>query len=124
MAELTPQQIEFAVAAFENVAGHATTGELLLMAERMRRAAPFLQFQLDEPTGDEAEAIILAGKVTGIRVSDLRLLYSEFVRRRNASRTPQLVDPRIAKVVVILNAPWLTPEDRAVEILAVIDEVK
>jgi NRPS condensation-like uncharacterized protein len=57
-------------------------------------------------------------------IAQLRLLYSEFVRRRNASRTPQLVDPRIAKVVVILNAPWLTPEDRAVEILAVIDEVK
>ena len=33
-------------------------------------------------------------------------------------------EARIAKVVVILNAPWLTPEDRAVEILAVIDEVK
>ena len=40
MAELTAQQIDDAVAAFENVAGHAATGELLSMAERMRRALP------------------------------------------------------------------------------------
>jgi hypothetical protein len=50
MAELSKQQIEQAIVAFENTEGHQKTGELLSMKERMLRAAPYLQLPWDEPT--------------------------------------------------------------------------
>ncbi len=61
MTELTEQQIEQAIA----------------VAERMRRAAPFLQLPWDEPTEEEIESAL-----------------QEFVRRRNAALQPKPVDPR------------------------------
>jgi hypothetical protein len=83
MAELTAPQIEFAVAAFENVAGHAATGELLSMAERMRRAAPFLQLPWDEPTVEEYDIAVrdvrVGNMANGVDVA------RSIVRRRNAA---------------------------------------
>ena len=122
MAELTERQIEFAVAAFENVAGHAATGVLLSRAERMRRAAPFLQLPWDEPTDEEWSAIFHS-----IPSSSARSWACEFVRRRNASLMPKPVDPRREKIAGILaryqsmkaSNAW----DGADEILAAIDEV-
>ena len=102
MAELTAQQIEFAVAAFENVAGHAATGELLSMAERMRRAAPFLQLPWDEPSREERNV------AANQRNVELALLV--FVRRRNAAIQPKPVDPLREKIIAALDKLYLNKE--------------
>ena len=112
MAELTAQQIEFAVAAFENVAGHAATGELLSMAERMRRAAPFLQLPWDEPTEEEIDNAGRRGIESALR---------EFIRRRNAALQPKPVDPRIAVILGILDSSASTSDVKAKEITAALD---
>ena len=126
MAELTAQQIEFAVAAFENVAGHAATGELLSMAERMRRAAPFLQLPWDEPIKEEIDRACDDCDAGGDNFrSTLEYLIKEFVRRRNAVIHPKPVDPRW-KAILKLTMSW-DPEsahEKADEILAALDEVK
>ena len=128
MAELTAQQIEFAVAAFENVAGHAATGELLSMAERMRRAAPFLQLPWDGPTEDEIRQACDDYDLGGDNFrSALEFLIKKFVRRRNAAIQPKPVDPRREKIRNVLafgvaaGEPYIT--NATERILAVIDEV-
>jgi hypothetical protein len=75
MTELTEQQIEQAIAAFGNYA----------VAERMRRAAPFLQLPWDEPTEEEIDNAGRRGIESALR---------EFVRRRNAALQPKPVDLR------------------------------
>ena len=75
MTELTEQQIEQAIAAFGNYA----------VAERMRRAAPFLQLPWDEPTEEEIDN---AGR------RNIESALREFVRRRNAALQPKPVDLR------------------------------
>ena len=122
MAELKEQQIEFAVAAFENVAGHAATGELLSMAERMRRAAPFLQLPWDEPTKEEAESFhedYYTFASTSIP-STLHALV-RFIRYRNAALQPKSVDPRIAVILGILDSSASTSDVKAKEITAALD---
>lgn len=75
MTELTEQQIEQAIAAFGNYA----------VAERMRRAAPFLQLPWDEPTEEEIDNAGRRGIESALR---------EFIRRRNAALQPKPVDLR------------------------------
>jgi hypothetical protein len=82
---------------------------------------PLAQFQLDKPT--EKELDYLTTRWSASQEEAIRDSVIEFVRRRNAALQSKPVDPRIAKVVVILDEPWITPEDRAVKILAVIDRV-
>ena len=124
MAELTAQQIEFAVAAFENVAGHAATGELLSMAERMRRAAPFLQLPWDEPSVEEFRPCWEYAKHISPIDKAMESALCEFVRRRNAALQPKPVDPRIAVIVGILESSASTSDVKAKEILAAIDAAK
>jgi hypothetical protein len=137
IAELTAQQIEFAVAAFENVAGHAATGELLSMAERMRRAAPFLQLPWDEPTEEEWSAIfhsIPGSSARSWASSSARSWACEFVRRRNAALQPKPVDPRLEKIrsALVYHAAHrfnqlITPnqfDEAALAVLTALNEVK
>jgi len=127
MAELTAQQIEFAVAAFENVAGHAATGELLSMAERMRRAAPFLQLPWDEPIKEEIDRACDDCDAGGDNFrSTLEYLIKEFVRRRNAVIHPKPVDPRVDEIALIIcqsRDAGLSIQQTAAKIAA-LDEVK
>jgi hypothetical protein len=108
MTELTEQQIEQAIAAFGNYA----------VAERMRRAAPFLQLPWDEPTEEEIDNAGRRGIESALR---------EFVRRRNAALQPKPVDPRREKIRNVLalgvdaGEPYIT--NATERILAVIDEV-
>ena len=128
MAELKEQQIEFAVAAFENVAGHAATGELLSMAERMRRAAPFLQLPWDEPSVEEFRPCWEYAKHLSLYANHISLINEaiesalcEFVRRRNAALQPKPVDPRIAVILGVLDSSACTSDVKAKEITAALD---
>ena len=100
MAELSKQQIEQAIVAFENTEGHQKTGELLSMKERMLRAAPYLQLPWDEPLKGEITAIF--DSMLPVEASTFAVV-CEFVRRRNAALQPKPVDPAIEVVSRMLR---------------------
>lgn len=102
MAELTERQIELAVAAFENVAGHAATGELLSMAERMHRAAPFLQFPIVPIGADEVDAVWGNGSEYENKKYLVLDLANRIIFGRNAALHPKPVDPRVDEIAMII----------------------
>ena len=128
MAELTQEQIKQAMWAAHSAAapgfewGNLSERDVERYSLAVKAAAPFLQLPWDEPTEDEVTSIYnyCANTIDGNLTP--RCL-CEFVRRRNTALLPKMVDPRIAKLIVILRAPWVTQEDRAIKILAEIDEV-
>lgn len=122
MAELTQEHIEQAIAAFMNCAGHAATGELLSMKERMRRAAPFLKFPLDEPNEEELDDV---GAGLGMPFSaPIRNAIFKFVRRRNAALQPKPVDPREETIRAVLYKRGVALQTLPSELIAAIDGAK
>lgn len=143
MLKLTDEQVEQAAREVARTMSNLGYPEALAYASEkhrkedvfcaLRTAAPFLQLLWNEPTAEEvsniAHAVRMSTKrevfVTTKCIDMLELVgvLREFVRRRNATFLPKLVDPRRAAIVHVLREyPDRAPEI-ADKILTALDEV-
>ena len=127
MAKLTKEVIERVAAELQSRCFFKEIETSFSVAEAI---IPLAQLPWDEPSVEEfrpcweyAKHISLYANRISLIDEAMESALCEFVRRRNAALQPK-PDPRIAKLVVILDTPWVTQEDRAVNILAALDEVK
>ena len=134
MAELTEQQIEQAIVAFNNFEGHQKTGEILSMKERMLRAAPYLQLPWDELTEVEIQsALITFDNSLRMRVDSQEARLDAMaqslgwlIASRNAALQPKPVDPQREKIVDAIHryGYFGNKEALADDIIAALGEVK
>lgn len=125
MAELTQEQVERAVKAFNLCpSDQGGMGMIMNVGERLRSAAPFLQLpwsELISYTEDERFKEVCSAEGTVPALAD-------FVRRRNASLLPKPVDPRIGVAIQELQGYLIHWGDDlrpiAENIISALDEVK